>query len=191
MFRPLFALLLPLSIPLPAAAQTSTAARLEPATARVAVLPVALYTAQANVREPSDSGKAALGTQVLFARLGELMHRQVVSQDSVARLAASPDARARAGDQACEVIVACARFVGQELGAGWVVMGKVSKTSNLIWLFTGQLIQVSTGRIVLDDSTELKGDPDRMVRAGIRIFAERVARTIREGGVTNNFPAVQ
>jgi hypothetical protein len=26
------------------------------------------------------------------------------------------------------------------------------------------------------------------VRAGTRIFAERVARTVRDGGVANNFP---
>jgi hypothetical protein len=50
------------------------------------------------------------------------------------------------------------------------------------------LIRASTGEIVLDDSTELKGDPDEMVRVGTRIFAERVARTVRQGGVTTNFP---
>jgi hypothetical protein len=59
-------------------------------------------------------------------------------------------------------------------------MAKLSKTSNLIWLLTGQLVNVKTGEIVLDDSTELKGDPDPMVRAGVRIFAERVARTVKE-----------
>jgi hypothetical protein len=53
---------------------------------------------------------------------------------------------------------------------------------HLIWLLTSQLIHVPTGEIVLDDSTELKGDPEPMVRAGARILAERVARTIRERG---------
>ena len=42
-----------------------------------------------------------------------------------------------------------------------MVIAKVSKTSNLIWLFTGQLIHAGTGEIVLDDSTELKGRPGR------------------------------
>ena len=59
-------------------------------------------------------------------------------------------------------------------------MAKVSKTSNLIWLLTGQLINVGSGKIVLDDSTELKGDPEPMIRAGVRIFAERVARCRHE-----------
>jgi hypothetical protein len=51
------------------------------------------------------------------------------------------------------------------------------------------VINLATGTIVLDDSTELKGDPEVMVRSGARIFAERVARTVRAGGVTTNFPA--
>jgi len=84
--------------------------------------------------------------------------------------------------------VACARLVADSLDAPWAVMAKVSKTSNLIWLFTGQLIHAPTGEIILDDSTELKGETTAMVRAGSRIFAERVARTVRNAGVANNFP---
>ena len=70
-------------------------------------------------------------------------------------------------------------------------MAKVSKTSNLIWLFTGQLIDASVDStsVILDDSTELKGDPEPMVRAGSRIFAERVARAVRDNGKVTNFPS--
>jgi hypothetical protein len=125
----------------------------------VAALDVALYTAGANLREASDTSRAALATSVLRG---------------------DPRIRGIAGDQACYVIVACARAVGRDLNADWVVMAKVSKTSNLIWLLTGQLINVDTGEIVMDDSTELKGDPDAMIRAGVGIFAERVARTVKE-----------
>lgn len=168
--------------------QTETHRPRELPTAPVALLPVALYTAQANLQEPSDSTKAALATEVLLARLHDLLGKQLIPADQVTPVAASPEARARSGDQACNVIVACARLVGGTLHARWVVMAKVSKTSNLIWLFTGQLIRVSSGEIVLDDSTELKGDPENMVRVGARIFAERVARTVRQGGLTTNFP---
>jgi hypothetical protein len=171
--------------------QTDTARPRELPTAPVAVLPVALYTAQANVQEASDSTKAALATEVLLARLQELLGEQLMPADRVAAVAASPEARARSGEQPCNVIVACARLVGDSLHAPWVAMAKVSKTSNLIWLFTGQLIRVSTGEILLDDSTELKGDPDAMVRVGTRIFAERVARTVQRGGVTTNFPGAE
>lgn len=178
-------------VPRAVAGQAETARPRELPTAPVAVLPVALYTAQANLQEPSDSTKAALATEVLLARLRELLENRLIPEDRVAAVAASPEARARSGDQACNVIVACARLVGNTVRAPWVVMAKVSKTSNLIWLFTGQLIRTSTGEIVLDDSTELKGEPDGMVRVGTRIFAERVARTVQRGGVTTNFPSVE
>ena len=157
-------------------------------TAKVVVLPVALYNAQANIQEDSDSSRAALSTQVLTSKLQELFDSQVIAGSRVELVAASPRAQAIAGNQPCNVIVACARFVADSLGAPWVVIAKVSKTSNLIWLFTGQLIHAPTGTIVLDDTTELKGEPEGMVRAGSRIFAERVARTVRRGGVTTNFP---
>lgn len=172
----------------PRAAAGQTAGPRELPTAPVAVLPVALYTAQANVQELSDSGKSGLATEVLRSRLQELLGTQLIPADSVAAVAASPEAQARSRGQSCSVIVACALLVGKSLHAPWVVMAKVSKTSNLIWLFTGQLIQVSTGEILLDDSTELKGEADQMVRVGTRIFAERVARTVQRGGVTTNFP---
>jgi Protein of unknown function (DUF2380) len=169
-------------------AQTESIGPRAAPTAKVVVLPVALYNAQANVQEASDSSQAALSTQVLTGKLQELLGPQLITGDLVAPVAASPKALATSGKQPCNVIVACARFVADSLKAPWVVIAKVSKTSNLIWLFTGQLIHAQTGTIVLDDTTELKGETEGMVRAGSRIFAERVARTVRRGGVTTNFP---
>ncbi len=156
--------------------------------AKVVVLPVALYNAQANLQEPSDTSQARLSTEVLTGKLEELLGEQLIPRQQVTAAASSAQARATTGNQPCNVIVACARQVATSLRAPWVVIAKVSKTSNLIWLFTGQLIHAGTGEIVLDDSTELKGDPATMVRAGSRIFAERVARTVRRGGVVTNFP---
>jgi uncharacterized protein DUF2380 len=171
-----------------AAAQTDHSAPLAAPTAKVVVLPVALYNAQANVQEPSDSSQAALSTQVLTGKLQELLGPQLLAGEPVTLAAAAPKALATTGKQTCNVIVACARTVADSLKAPWVVIAKVSKTSNLIWLFTGQLIHAPTGTIVLDDTTELKGETEGMIRAGSRIFAERVARTVRRGGVTTNFP---
>lgn len=160
----------------------------EDPSAIVVVVPVALYNAQANVQEASDTSQAELSSQVLTAKLREQLGDQLVAGERVAAAANSAAARAAAAQQPCNVIVSCVRQVGKALGAPWVVMAKVSKTSNLIWLFTGQLIHVPTGEIILDDSTELKGEPAAMVRAGSRIFAERVARTVRHGGTATNFP---
>ena len=172
-----------------ASAQTDSPAPKAAETAFVVVFPVALYNAQANVQEASDSARATLSTQILTGKLQELLGTQLIAGPKVEAAASSPGALRTTGNQPCNVIVACARQVANSLGAPWVVIAKVSKTSNLIWLFTGQLIHAPTGEIVLDDSTELKGEPEAMVRAGSRIFAERVARTVRRGGVATNFPS--
>jgi hypothetical protein len=180
---------LALAVPARSAAQSTSARPPEPPSGSVAALPVALYTAQANLQEASDSSKSGLATEVLLGRLAEQLGPQLLPAGRVLAVAASPEARGLTGDQPCNVIVACARWVAKSVGARWAVMAKVSKTSNLIWLFTGQLIRVETGEIVLDDSTELKGDPEQMVRVGTRIFADRVARAVQSGGVVTNFPA--
>lgn len=156
--------------------------------ARVAVLPASLYNDQANVREASDSAKSGIATAALRERLTELIGPQLASFREVDSIATSPAAVALAGGPLCNAEVACARWAARHAGARWVVMAKVSKTSNLIWLLSAQLIRVENGGIILDDSTELKGEPAAMVRLGARIFAERVARTVRSGGYTTNFP---
>ena len=171
----------------PEASAQSNGAKAPPS-AKVVLLPVALYNAQANVQEASDTARALLSTNVLTGKLEELLSEQLLPSQQVSAAASSAKARATTGNLPCNVIVACGRHVAASLEAPWVVMAKVSKTSNLIWLFTGQLIHAGTGEIVLDDSTELKGDPETMVRVGSRSFAERVARTVRRGGVATNFP---
>jgi hypothetical protein len=172
----------------PAVAQTSPAAGTEAPTARVAVFTASLYNDQANLRESSDSGMADTATASIRSRLTEQLGGQLVPFAAVDSAAGAPEQRRLAGGVACHLRVACAVAVGRTLGARWVVLTKVSKTSNLIWLLSAQLIRVVDGRIVLDDSTELKGSPGEMTRIGTRIFADRVARTVRNGGLVNNFP---
>lgn len=186
----LFVAVLLLGSLLPAAlhAQGTSSTPPEPPDAKVAALEVALYNAQANVIEASDTARAVVGTRVLDSTLSDRLGAQLVAPEAVRAAARSDSARTITGGLPCNVIVACARYAARSAGARWVVLAKVSKTSNLIWLLTAQLVHVGSGKIVLDDSTELKGEPEAMVRAGTRIFAERVARTVRAGGVANNFP---
>jgi hypothetical protein len=184
----LAALLLAGAVPSALQAQATSSAPLERPDAKVAALEVALYNAQANVIEDSDPARAVIGTQVLDSTLSALLGPQLVARESVRSAAVSDSALALTGGLPCNVIVVCARYAAGRTGARWVVLAKVSKTSNLIWLLTAQLVHVPSGAIILDDTTELKGEPDGMVRAGTRIFAERVARTVRAGGVANNFP---
>ena len=173
----------------PAWSQSAEGSPREPPGSIVAALDVALYNGQANVQEATDADKAVLATRVLHATLAKLLPSQLADPAAVETAARSDSALAIAGGHACNVIVACARSAAAMVGARWVVLAKVSKTSNLIWLLSAQLVHVPSGMFVLDDSTELKGEPEAMVRAGARIFAERVARTVRAGGVTTNFPA--
>lgn len=160
----------------------------EAPTAPVVVLSTALYNDQANLREPGDSAKAGLGSAVLRARLVDGLGSQLLSTAATDALERTPSMESLAGGVACNVRVACALAVARHQGARWVVMSKVSKTSNLIWLLSAQLIRVQDGTIILDDSTELKGEPDSMVRVGMRQFADRVIRTIRAGGAATNYP---
>jgi uncharacterized protein DUF2380 len=144
----------------------------------VAMLNIALYNDRANLREPTDSAKAILATEKLRDTLARSAGVNLIDSASVAAAESSPEALAAAANRPCNVIVACARAVGRRLGAPWVVMGKLSKTSNLIWTFSGQLINVKTGELVIDDTFELKGDPDQMVPPGMGIFAQRVSRRV-------------
>jgi hypothetical protein len=183
-----FCMLLVASRVAPAGAQSDGSAPLEPPGARVAALDVALYNAQANVQEPTDADKAVLATRVLHSTLAKLLPNQLADSGAVRAAVQTGPIVALAGGQSCNVVVACARAVATAVDSRWAVLAKVSKTSNLIWLLTAQLVHAPSGAIILDDSTELKGEPEAMVRAGARIFAERVARTIRAGGVANDFP---
>jgi Protein of unknown function (DUF2380) len=144
----------------------------------VAMLNMALYNDRANVKEPTDSAKAVIATERLRDTLARFPGVRLVDPAKVAAAELSPEAVAAAGGQPCNVIVACARAVGKALGVPWVVMGKVSKTSNLIWLFSGELINVATGELILDDDCELKGDPNTMVPAGVGLFAIRVSKRV-------------
>ncbi len=147
-----------------------------------------MYNDQANVREATDSAKADLATEVLRARLRDRLGPQIRPFPLVDSLARSPAILETAGGVPCNVKVACARAVAEAAGARWVVLAKVSKTSNLIWLLSAQLIRASTGDLILDDSTELKGEPNAMIRVGVRSFADRVVRTVRAGGFATDFP---
>lgn len=160
--------------PRAASAPTPTAS----GAARVAMLDLAFYGKRANSLEPGDPGLAVEGTRRVRAQI--LDSDGVVLLDSAAVAAAqtTPAVLAAAQGKECNVVIACARAVGQSLGVPWVVTGKVSKTSNLIWIFSGQLINVATGELVMDDEYELKGDAHDMVAAGARAFARRVVRKV-------------
>jgi hypothetical protein len=146
--------------------------------APVVVVNFSVYTAGATQQAPSDTANAAVATGVVRTRLADRIGARLIDSVRTAAASATPEATAAAGDKPCNVIVACVRAVGRSLGARWVVMGRVSKTSELIWLLSGDLVDVETGKLLLDDTTELKGDPAVMIPAGVKLFADRVARRV-------------
>src|SRR6266487_4562373 len=83
---------------------------------------------------------------------------------SEARSVAAAVTAAEADGNPCDA--GCAVAVGRALGAQWVVRGTVAKTSNLVWILTGELLDVAAGRPVLADGYELKGDARTIGPAG-------------------------
>jgi hypothetical protein len=145
---------------------------------KVAMLDLAFYGKRANDLFPGDTAMASTATSVMRKGLTGQSGITFVDSATVASTASGPKAMALVQDVPCNVVVACAREVGRELGADWVVMGKISKTSDLIWIFSGELIDVASGKLVLDDSYELKGIASDMVPKGAEVFARRVAKRV-------------
>jgi hypothetical protein len=146
--------------------------------ATIALLNLAFYGKHATELQPDDSLLAHAATATMRDYLRHAAG--VVLTDSTTTAAAEQSQRAReaAAGRPCNVIVACARAVGQELGVRWVVMAKVSKTTDLIWVLSGQLIDVPTGKLVYDDVYELKGNAHDMVPKGARVWAQRITERI-------------
>lgn len=145
---------------------------------KVVMLDLAFYGKRANDLMPNDSAMSMTATTVMRAGLTGKPNITFVDSLTVAKTASGPKAMALVQDVPCNVVVSCAREVGKELGADWVVMGKISKTSDLIWIFSGELINVASGKLVLDDSYELKGIAADMVPKGAEVFARRVAKRV-------------
>ncbi len=145
---------------------------------KVAMLDLAFYGKRANDLMPNDSVMAMTATSIMRAGLTGKPGITFVDSATVAKAVSGPTAMALVQDVPCNVVVACAREVGKEVGANWVVMGKISKTSDLIWIFSGELIDVASGKLVLDDSYELKGSASDMVPKGAEVFARRIAKKV-------------
>lgn len=126
----------------------------------------------ANSVEPGDSAIASVVTQRLRdvlrdAGVGSLVDSARTSQEI---------ARADRQGSRCAATVECLRGVGQRLGATYVVVGKVTKVSGLIWYLSGQLLPVAGGAPLLDEGFELKGARDDIVPRGAVSLGRRIAR---------------
>lgn len=140
----------------------------------IVVLDLAFNGWYANSLEAGDSLLSQVATRRLVSALAESERFTIIDPGRVeAAVAATEDRGILCG-------LDCARAVGEQFAARWVVRGKVTKTSNLIWYLTGQLLQVSSGKLLLDDGYELKGPSQTMVPAGARHLAEQITRAVGE-----------
>ena len=126
----------------------------------------------ANVLSPGDTAVVAAATSKLLATLRASERVTLVDSSAVAAAVAA----AEVGGNPCGN--ACAVAVARQLGARWVAKGTISNLSNLVWLLTAELFDATTGKPVLADSYEIKGDSRTMAPAGAHVFAQRVEKTI-------------
>jgi hypothetical protein len=139
----------------------------------VAFIGVAFDGTHANSIQPGDSGTALQAADRMRAVIQETSGVALVD---TARVSAEVRKVERPGIT-CSTDVACARRVGRALGARWVAVGRLRKVSNLIWYLSGQLVEVESGRVALNDELELKGPRDEMLPRGAASLARRMART--------------
>jgi len=137
---------------------------------RMVVLNSVFYGKGANSLEAGDPDLALVAAGILRRELRRYSEFAVV--DST--LTADAFRRAEAAGIECNTI-ACARSIGVDLGARWVVRSKLSKTSNLIWYISGQLIDVMSGKLLTDQELELKGISRDMVPRGAVSLSRRLA----------------
>ena len=140
--------------------------------AAIAVLNLRFDGEHANVLEPGDTAVAAAATSRLLATLRAAEAVRALDSGLVASAVEAAEADGNPCDRACALTVA------RRLGAAWVTIGTVTKTSNLVWLLSAQLFSVTTGKTVLSDAYELKGDASRIAPAGAHVFAQRVEKAI-------------
>jgi TolB-like protein len=161
-----------------ARAQTSASAPSPAPSPRpaVAVVNLRFDGEHANVLQAGDTAIVAAATSKLLATLAASDRLALVDSTTVATAVAVAEGSGNPCDNACAVAVA------RKVGARWVAKGTISNLSNLVWLLTAELFDATTGKPVLADSYEIKGDAARMAPAAAHVFAQRVEKTIAEKG---------
>ena len=138
----------------------------------VAVLNLRFNGQHANVLQAGDTAVVAAATSKLRATLAASDVVTIVDSSATATAVAAAEADGNPCDNACAVSVA------RRLGARWVAKGTISNLSNLVWLLSAELLDTTTGRQVLADTYEIKGEAARMAPGAAHMFAQRVEKTI-------------
>ena len=71
--------------------------------------------------------------------------------------------------------------LGQQVGADFVVMGRVHKASHLFVYFLVQLVNVKTQRLVGNYAVEIKGPQKKLTIKGVESVVEKLNKTLKSG----------
>jgi hypothetical protein len=138
----------------------------------IAVINLRFDGQHANVLGPGDTAVVAAATSKLLETLRGSDVVRLIDSATVATAVAQAEADGNPCDNRCAVAIA------RRLDARWVAKGSISNLSGLVWQFTAELFDVTTGQPVLVDSYEIKGDPARMAPVGAHRFAQRIERKV-------------
>jgi len=137
---------------------------------RLVLMPTRFLGDIANSVEPGDSQLAGVAGAAMRRILERYPDLEVVDSAEVARASAALDS----AHDGCATRL-CAEQVGARLEARWVAATRLVKISTVAWHFYGELVEVTTGKVLKDEDLELKGRPDDMASVGGRSMARRLA----------------
>ena len=151
---------------------TTLAAQSQSSRPAIAVINLRFDGQHANVLQAGDTAVVAAATSKLRATLGASDVITIVDSSATATAVAAAESDGNPCDNACATAVA------RRLGARWIAKGTISNLSNLVWLLSADLLDVTTGRAVLADSYEIKGEAARMAPGAAHMFAQRIEKTV-------------
>jgi uncharacterized protein YjbI with pentapeptide repeats len=146
----------------------------------LALFPYSFYGSGANSIEPGDTTAADTATAYLRTTLDSAGRFAIVEPGRLE----SALVAARTPIDSCTTL-ACRAEVAKRLGARYMITAKLSKTSNLIWFLSGQLTDLTTGKRLLDEEYELKGQRFDEARLGSRVFARRAVTAVARYAATD------
>jgi uncharacterized protein YjbI with pentapeptide repeats len=144
-------------------------ARQQQQPAPLAPFPVTFYGKGANSLEKNDPQVAVMTDSILRSDLQASGRFRLIPSE---RLTQALSDTVKTGAEC--VSLACRQAVSKKLRATWMVTAKLSKTSNLIWYLSGQLVHLPSGRRLLDDEFELKGIAEDIAKGGAHSLARRI-----------------
>jgi len=75
---------------------------------------------------------------------------------------------------------AVAAKLGREVGAHWVVSGRLHKASFLFVYLKAQLIDARTDRVEADFVVEIKGEQDKLTKKGVETLALQIRQAVEK-----------